>query len=259
MKRLYLDESGSHNLARHDPDYPVFVLGGVIIEDAAEAEIRRLVDDFKRRLFGTTDLVLHTADITRNRNGFEGLRDPAARAEFYAETNRLIAGLDFSVVACAILKEEHLARHGPLAIDPYMLSLGVLVERFCFTIARDEPPGAIVVERRGRQLDRELIVAWQSLRLNGTRYVSPGTITRRIASLELRGKCAQAAGLQLADLVVSPIARAVIGRDTKDDYAIIRSKMRRSPSGRVEGAGLVVLPKRRGRGPLRSSRPRDSV
>jgi len=115
------------------------------------------------------------------------------------------------------------------------------------------------VERRGRQLDRELIVAWQSLRLNGTRYVSPGTITRRIASLELRGKCAQAAGLQLADLVVSPIARAVIGRDTKDDYAIIRSKMRRSPSGRVEGAGLVVLPKRRGRGPLRSSRPRDSV
>jgi len=99
--------------------------------------------------------VQHTADIARDRNGFDGLRDPAARARFYAETNRLIASLDFSVVACAILKEEHLARHGPLAIDPYMLSLGVLVERFCFTIARDEPPGAIVVGRRGRQLDRE--------------------------------------------------------------------------------------------------------
>ena len=95
--------------------------------------------------------------------------------------------------------------------DPYELCLGVLVERFCFTIARDEPPGAIVVERRGRQLDRELVVAWQSLRLNGTRYVSPETITRRIASLETRGKCAEDAGLQLADLVVSPIARAVIG------------------------------------------------
>jgi Protein of unknown function (DUF3800) len=259
MKRLYLDESGSHNLARRDPDYPVFVLGGVIIDDEAEAETQRLVDDFKRRLFGTTDIVLHTADITRNRNGFERLRDPAARALFRAETNQLIASLDLSVVACAILKDEHLERYGPLAIDPYMLSLGVLVERFCFTIARDEPPGAIVVERRGGQLDRELIVAWQSLRLNGTRYVSPGAITRRIASLELRGKCAQDAGLQLADLVVSPIARAVIGRDMKDDYAIVRAKMRRSPAGRVDGAGLVVLPKRRGRGPLRSSRPRHSV
>jgi len=67
----------------------------------------------------------------------------------------------------------------------------VLVERFCFTIARAEPPGAIRVERRGGRLDRELIVAWQSLRLNDTRYVSPGTITRRIASLETRGKCAK--------------------------------------------------------------------
>jgi hypothetical protein len=186
MKRLYLDESGSHNLARHDPDYPVFVLGGVIIEDAAEAGIRRLVDDFKRRLFGTTDLVLHTSDITRNRNGFEGLRDPAARSRFYAEMNSLIAGLDVSVVACAILKDEHLARYGPLAVDPYMLSLGVLVERFCFTIARDEPPGANVVERRGRPLDRELIVAWQTLRLNGTRYVSAGTIAPRRLARNMR-------------------------------------------------------------------------
>src|SRR5450756_2542293 len=49
----------------------------------------------------------------------------------------------------------------------------------------------IIVERRGGRLDRELIVAWQSLRLNDTRYVSPGTITRRIASLETCGKCAK--------------------------------------------------------------------
>jgi hypothetical protein len=259
MKRLYLDESGSHNLARHDPDYPVFVLGGMIIADEAEAEIRRLVDDFKQRLFGTTDLVLHTSDITRNRNGFEGPRDPAARLQFYAETNRLITSLDLTVVACAILKDELLARYGPLAIDPYMLSLAVLVERFCFTSAGDEPPGAIVLERRGRHLDRELVVAWQSLRLNGTRYLRPGTITRRIASFELRAKCAQDPGLQLADLVVSPIARAAIGRDTKADYDVVRAKMRRGPTGRVDGAGPVVLPTRRGRGPLRSSRPQGAV
>jgi hypothetical protein len=135
----------------------------------------------------------------------------------------------------------------------------VLVERFCFTIARAEPPGAIIVERRGRQPDRELIAAWQSLRLNGTRYMSPGTMTRRIASLETRGKRAKDAGLQLGDLVVSSIARAVIGRDVKADYDIVRAKMRRGPTGRVDGAGLVVLPKRRGRGPLRSSQPRRSV
>ena len=37
---------------------------------------------------------------------------------------------------------------------------------------------------------------------------------------------------------------------------VIESKFRRSPEGRIEGAGLVILPKDRGRGPLRSSQPR---
>ena len=97
------------------------------------------------------------------------------------------------------------------------------------------------------------------MRLNGTRYVSAGTIARRVASLETRAKCAQDPGLQLADLVVSPIARAVIGRDTKADYDVVRAKMRRGPTGRVDGAGLVVLPTRRGRGPLRSSQPQGTV
>ena len=32
MKTLFLDESGSHNLAVIDPQYPLFVLGGVILE-----------------------------------------------------------------------------------------------------------------------------------------------------------------------------------------------------------------------------------
>lgn len=32
MKVLFLDESGDHNLAVIDPSYPLFVLGGVIVE-----------------------------------------------------------------------------------------------------------------------------------------------------------------------------------------------------------------------------------
>ena len=31
MKVLFLDESGDHNLAVIDPQYPLFVLGGVIV------------------------------------------------------------------------------------------------------------------------------------------------------------------------------------------------------------------------------------
>lgn len=40
MKVLFLDESGDHNLTVIDPLYPVFVLGGVIMDrDYARIEV----------------------------------------------------------------------------------------------------------------------------------------------------------------------------------------------------------------------------
>lgn len=34
MKLLFLDESGDANLHNVDPEYPVFVLGGIIVDEA---------------------------------------------------------------------------------------------------------------------------------------------------------------------------------------------------------------------------------
>lgn len=130
MKILFLDESGDHNLTVIDPSYPLFVLGGVIVERRyAEGPLEDAIRDFKRRLFGRDDLVLHTADITRNRNGFERLKEHAFRERFYRELNNLLRELSFQVVACVIRKDDHLRRYGVAALDPYMLSLDILAER----------------------------------------------------------------------------------------------------------------------------------
>jgi len=56
-------------------------------------------------------------------------------------------------------------------------------------------------------------------------------------------KDANLAGLELADLVVTPIGRRVLGKPDREDYAIVESKYRRAPSGRIDGYGLIVLPK----------------
>jgi hypothetical protein len=161
MHVMFLDESGDHSLTIIDPQYPVFVLGGVIIDkDYADGQMTDEVQQFKQDLFGRDDIVLHTADIARNKNGFERLKDPKFRSRFYRELNSLMSRLQYKVVACAIKKDMHAARYGIAALDPYMLSLHVLVERFCYEIGGDEQGGVIVVERRDPVLDKQLDLAW---------------------------------------------------------------------------------------------------
>jgi hypothetical protein len=205
VKVLFLDESGDHNLSVIDPQYPLFVLGGVIMDQGyAEGELIDQLDAFKQALFGPPDIVLHTSDIARNRNGFEALKDAAFRSRFYDALNNLMRRLDYSVVACAIRKDEHLARYGVAALDPYMLSLDVLVERFCFDIGNTKGGGVIVAEKRDPNLDRELELAWLNLKIRGTRYMRARDIDHRVMGINLRAKHENLAGLQLADLVVSP-------------------------------------------------------
>ena len=126
MKILFLDESGDHNLSVIDPQYPIFVLGGVIMdEDYAKGPLTDALDEFKDAVFGRTDIVLHTADITRNRNGFESMKEASFRDRFYSHLNELMRTLSYSVVACAIRKSDYLSRFGLAALDPYLISLDI--------------------------------------------------------------------------------------------------------------------------------------
>lgn len=132
MKVMYLDESGDHSLDKIDPSYPMFVLGGVIVERTyARTVIDPRLRDLKDAFFGRDDIILHTADLVRAKNGFEALKDSALRAAFYDALNAMMRELEYTVVACAIKKDEHLAQYGANADDPYMYSLRVVVERFC--------------------------------------------------------------------------------------------------------------------------------
>ncbi len=245
MKCLFLDESDTHNLTDIDPAYPIFVLGGIIIDkDYAEGELSQRVNQLKREVFGSEKIILHTADITRNRNGFERMKDTGFRSMFYAKLNELMRSLEYQVVACVIKKDKHLARYGVAAVDPYMLSLNILVERFSFEIGAGGDRGVIVAEKRETTLDHELDLAWLNLKIQGTQFVHAKAIEQKITSLITRPKQDNIAALQLADLVVTPIGRFVLGRAIKEDFKIIESKFRRDRNGKYEGAGLVILPKK---------------
>jgi hypothetical protein len=218
-------------------------LGGIIVDRDYLDEMNQKMDAFKLELFGSTEIILHTADITRNKNGFERLKETEFREKFYIQLNRLIEELDFQVVACVIKKKEHMAKYDFAAIDPYMLGLNVLMERFYMEIKTHEKKGLVIAEKRDRTLDHELELSWLELKIKGTRFLKGAEIEERISNLLLKDKKENLNGLQLADLVVSPIGRHVMGKPTKKDFEIIEKKFRKDKNGKVGGHGLVVLPR----------------
>jgi hypothetical protein len=129
-------------------------------------------------------------------------------------------------------------------LDPYLLSLDVLVERFCMEVGDVSGGGIIVAEKRGPTLDHQLELAWLNLKVQGTRFLQAKAIEQRVLGLNLRSKTENIAALQLADLVVTPVGRYVLGKNIKEDFEIVKSKFRRSRHGEIEGYGLVVLPQK---------------
>ena len=123
------------------------------------------------------------------------------------------------------------------------------MERFIFELKRENENGIIIAECRNSVLDNELDLAFLNLKIQGTRYIQAVEVKQRIQSLTTRRKEDNIAGLQIADLVASPIGRYVLGKGLKPDFEIIKQKVRKSNKGIMEGYGLVVLPKTKKPGP----------
>ncbi len=225
-----------------DRDYPVFVLGGVIVDRSYyRQEIVPQVEQIKLDHFGDPDLILHTKDILRARNGFESLVDPVKRARFYESLNQLMMELEYTVVACALMKEAHLERYGARAIDPYAYCLEIVIERFCHEIGNADDGGLIHAEKRRPDLDDELDRQWAKFCRYGCESMGAEDVERRVVDLSSKSKRLNLPGLQLADLVVSPIGRHVIGKTDRQDWTIVESKLSRV-HGSYRGYGLKVLP-----------------
>ena len=240
---MYLDESGDHNLEKIDPDYPVFVLGGVIVDESyAETVMEEEVNQFKMSWFGSTSPVLHTADITRNRLEFEILKDGKTRERFLDELNALMRGLEYSVVAAVVEKYRLRSRTGRFypRLDLYSLSFEFLLEVFHGEVNSARGRGDIVAERREPDFDKRLGDNWDWHLKRGVGEVSGRQISQRIKSLDLRSKAENIVGLQIADLVVTPIGRHVVGKPDREDFEIVKSKLLNG--GSDDPRGLIVLP-----------------
>lgn len=237
---FFLDESGDHSLSVIDPQYPVFVLGGALfLAEEYERASRRWVA-LKRELFGSEDVIIHTADLTRNRNGFERMKQPAFRHRVHEALNQAVAASRFTAFGCAVRKDLYLANHGLGALDPYHLSLGVLIDKALMSVGRGDNLH-IVAESRNPWLDRMLDVVFLELKIRGTLHFPPVEFNARKIHLSIRDKSDNILGLQFADLLVSPMGRYVLGKTAHADWGVIEDKLHRH-KGTWKGEGLVILP-----------------
>ncbi len=243
--RMFLDESGDHSLNPIDVNFPVFCLTGCIFEKNYYHEVARgKIDEFKMLFWGRTDVILHSHEIRKRKGDFSILNDPHIRTGFYEKLNELISGLDFRILACVILKNDHKAKYGN-PINPYYLSLNFLMERFCMFMRKEDGfcRGFITAESRGKQEDDLLITEYQRLRNSGNQYLDSMS---NITGLTMQKKIENIAGLQIADLAAYPIASKVLRPDTvNQSFEILEKKIETAPpqKGRVIlGYGLKIFP-----------------
>ena len=148
-------------------------------------------------------------------------------------------------MACIIDKIEHL-KHYRYPINPYILSLEIIIEKFVMFLNKEKEQGMIIAESRNNQLDNELNLAFLDIKIRGTRFLNPSEIVDKIDNhFYIKRKEENVAGLQLIDSIITPIGRRYLGLKNRYlDYNIIKNKFNKHPCGRYRGYGLVILPRK---------------
>jgi len=234
MKTLFIDETGDHNLSKIDKSYPIFVLSGVIVDSAYHDDIlTKKLAAFKVKHFGDPNVVLHGKEMTHPQSAkssdYVKFMDSDFRGRFYRDFEYLISGLNFDLVACVSLKTKRLAKHMPEDTDMYLLSLNKLVNMMVADL-KENQHGRIIVESRSGVLDTRLAASYLTSLDNGNNMRTAKIIQKLGREITFRQKSDNIAGVQIADMLASPLARYFLGKPERPgqqiSYASVLSKVR---------------------------------
>ena len=111
---LFLDESGDHGLAKFDPDFPVFLLCGVLVREDEYESIRQNINILKQSICGNKEVIFHSRDIRKCEKEFQKLFDLDIKKYFYAEINNIVENSPYHIIASAIQKQAFVEKFGKL-------------------------------------------------------------------------------------------------------------------------------------------------
>ncbi|MBM4046423.1 MAG: DUF3800 domain-containing protein [Planctomycetes bacterium] len=191
------------------------------------------------------------------RRAFKSLREEAKRRQFDAELLEVIQQASFRIVAVVIDKLTLRQEYGDAAAHPYHLALGFLLQRFAGFLNHINRVGDVMAESRGGTEDRLLAESYTRVFERGVWMTPAHSFQSALTSreLKLKGKGANIAGLQLADLLGHPVKQWVLRQKGLLDeepapfaeqlMAIVEPKFSRHLcEGKIPGYGYVIYPKK---------------
>jgi hypothetical protein len=242
---FFLDETGDHGLSFVDEDFPLFLLAGCIVQNEALLIFENEIRDFKMEFFGSVDVVLHSRDIRKCEGPFQILFDLELKARFYERLNDIITRTPFTIIGAAVNKKKHIEKYGKSARDPYALSLSFVLERLVFFLNRAQGGGTsdIIIEKRGKKEDTQLLSQYNVVYDRGTYFVTNTEMKMRVMNFTFKHKRENIIGLQLADLCAYPLARHVLSvNEPYVPFEVIKGKIYCNTKGNTKGYGLKVFP-----------------
>lgn len=227
---VYADESGDHGLESIDSAYPVFVLVFAIMN--REDYLTKITPDMQRLKFsywGHDQVVLHEREIRKKLGPFSLLADPAIRESFMTDITTFIDNCPVHLCVAVIDKEKLKAKYAT-PWSPYEVALQFCMERLVKCLDDHEQDGRhvhVVFESRGKSEDNDLELAFLRIANNQSNWGWRRTdFTRFQMEPVFAKKDANAAGLQLADLVARPCGLKLLRPDQDNKaYEILRKKI----------------------------------
>ncbi len=213
---LFIDESGDHGLSNLNPDFPVFVLCGIIISEDEYEKVRVGFNHIKKEIWNSENVIFHSRDIRKCEKEFKYLFDLDLKIKFYKQLDNIIETANYNIIAAAIKKEKYIKLYGKLSDDVYEISLSFIIERAIFyldSLKNGKVSLTISIEKHGLNEDKKLAEHFQRILARGTGYINAKRMSKYDLTINFRNKKENINGLQLADLVAYPIARHILEPD----------------------------------------------
>jgi hypothetical protein len=195
-----------------------------------------LLQRFKLRWWPHDAVVLHSLKIRRQERPFVFLKSLDKRERFMADLTDTLSRCPFTLIA-GVINKMRLRQQYARPENPYSLALKFCLEStydFMRERGQQDLQTALLFECRGKREDAELERVFRELCEGASdRGSMPGFV------IEFFDKKANLLGLQIADLVSTPVGQHVNRPNTENRaFAMIQQKLHRVPGG----FGMKLLP-----------------